>query len=56
MKSPIKKIEKKFRFQILMRINGEIADDLLQNIFEICDKKEYKDVSVFVETNPQNLT
>ena len=56
MKSPIKKIEKKFRFQILMRINGEIADDLLQNIFEICDKKEYKDVSVFAETNPQNLT
>ena len=56
MKSPVKKIEKKYRFQILMRVNGEICDSLLQKIFEICDEKEYKDVSVFVERNPQNLT
>ncbi|MBR5145737.1 MAG: primosomal protein N' [Clostridia bacterium] len=56
MKSPVKKIEKKYRFQILLRIKDEICDDLLQKIFEICDKKTYKDVSVFVERNPQNLT
>ncbi|MBR2371607.1 MAG: primosomal protein N', partial [Clostridia bacterium] len=56
MKSPIKKIEKKHRFQILLRIKDEISDDLLKKIFEICDEKTYKDVSVFVERNPQNLT
>lgn len=56
MKSPVKKIEKKYRFQILLRVKGEICDDLLQKIFDICDEKIYKDVSVFVERNPQSLT
>jgi len=39
-----------------LRIKDEISDDLLKKIFEICDEKTYKDVSVFVERNPQNLT
>ena len=56
MKSPVKKIEKKYRFQILLRVKDDINDDLLKKIFEICDNKTYKDVSVFVERNPQSLT
>jgi len=56
MKSPIKRIEKKFRYQILMRVKGDIKYEVLQKIFAISDEKIYKDVSVFVEKNPQNLT
>lgn len=55
MKSPVKRIEKKFRYQILMKVKGEVSQEMLDKIFEISDVKPYKDVSVFVERNPQNL-
>jgi primosomal protein N' (replication factor Y) len=55
MRCPVKRVEKKFRFQILMKLENTDSDRILQQIFTICDQKEYKDVSVFVETNPQNL-
>ena len=56
MKAPVKRIEKKYRYQIIIKVQNEISDELLKQIFEISDEREYKDVSVFVEKNPQNLT
>ncbi len=56
MKAPVKRIEKKYRYQIIIKVLKEISDELLKQIFEISDEREYKDVSVFVEKNPQNLT
>lgn len=56
MKAPVRRIEKKFRYQILMKIKGELSDSLSDKIFAISDEKPYKDVSVFVERNPQNMT
>jgi len=52
MPSPVKRIQTKYRYQILTRYfpNNEITIDF----FNICDIIE-KDVSIFVEINPNNL-
>lgn len=55
MKSPIKRIEKKHRYQILLRIaigNTKIID----SVYDIADEKQCKSTTVFVEVNPQSLT
>ncbi|MEG1706899.1 MAG: primosomal protein N', partial [Clostridia bacterium] len=54
MRCPIKRVEKKFRFQILMRLTTD-SDDILHQIYKVTDILD-KDVSVFVEINPQNLS
>jgi primosomal protein N' (replication factor Y) len=52
MPSPVKRIQTKYRYQILTRYipNDKITSDL----FAISDVIE-KDVSIFVEINPNNL-
>ncbi len=55
MKAPIKRLQNKFRFQILMRIDAN-KKDFLAEIFKISDCKKTRNVSVFVEINPNNLT
>lgn len=52
MPSPVKRIQTKYRYQILTRYvpNDKITSDL----FKICDIIE-KDVSIFVEINPNSL-
>ena len=52
MRCPVKRIDKKYRFQILMRLSAA-DDEIMQRIYEICDKNEKK-VTVFAEVNPQN--
>lgn len=56
MKSPVKKIEKKFRYQILMRLKPTQYDQIISQIFDICNAQKSKEVFVFVEQNPQNLS
>ena len=52
MPSPVKRIKKSFRYQILTRY---IPDDKITcDFYKISDIIE-KDVSIFVETNPNNL-
>ncbi len=55
MKSPIAKIKNKIRYQILMRIKHKNEDEIIQKLYEICDRHENAKVSMFVEINPQNL-
>lgn len=55
MKSPIKRLQNKFRMQVLMRIESKNYD-LIKRIFEISDQKKSKNVSVYLEVNPNNLT
>lgn len=55
MRCPLKRAEKKYRFQILMKIQKESIEVTLPRIFEICNEKKKSGVSVFVERNPQNL-
>ncbi|MBQ3495003.1 MAG: primosomal protein N' [Clostridia bacterium] len=56
MKSPIGRIKNKFRYQILMRLLPENSEQIIQNIYEICDSNKNQNVSVFVELDPQSLS
>lgn len=52
MKSPIKRIQNRFRYQVLMRLTD---GSILPEIYTICDKR-YKNILVYVEENPNNLS
>ena len=52
MASPVKRIQKKYRYQILARVQN--YDDIIAEFYKAADIIE-KDVSVFVERNPNNL-
>lgn len=56
MKSPVKRIQTKFRYQILIRLNSKNADNILQEIFKIDKLMKKKEVLTFVEINPQSLS
>ncbi len=53
MRSPIKKIQGKFRYQVLLRL---LDKELLPEIYAVCDDVLDKSVSVFVEENPASLS
>lgn len=55
MKAPIKRLQNKFRYQVLMRITAE-QNELLDNIFMIIDKYRGRSVFVSMEVNSNNLT
>ncbi len=56
MRSPVKRIQDKFRFQILARIMGQDLDKIIDSIYNIVDGTlTNKEVMCFVEINPQNL-
>ena len=55
MKAPLKRLQNKFRFQVLMRINAE-DKDLLDEIFATADKHKTRLISVYMEVNSNNLT
>lgn len=56
MKSPISKIKQKFRYQILVRLKDENLDNLIQKVYNACDRAKTPKVSCFVEINPQSLS
>ncbi len=56
MRCPLKRAEKKFRFQILLKLSPHQVDQLLPQIFFICDNKTKSGVQIFIERNPQNLS
>ena len=55
MKSPVSRIQKKYRYQIIMRLRADVAEDALQDVYEIMDKEKKQGVSVFLERNPSNM-
>ena len=55
MKSPVKKIQRRYRYQILMRLTNLGYQQLLSDIYAVADTLKEKDVNIFVETNPTNL-
>lgn len=56
MKSPVKRAKKQFRYQILMRLENEFADEIISKLFEINKELTNKFVTSFVELDPQNLS
>ena len=56
MNSPVKRIQNKYRYQILMRYKNSLHDEIIQKLYSIVDDNKDKKVSVFVEINQQNLS
>lgn len=56
MKCPVKKIQNKFRYQILMRITQNDYTKVRDLIYNINKQLKSKDVLCFVEVNSQNLS
>ncbi len=56
MKSPIGRIQNKYRNQILMRIKPEKEEFITDKLFEYADECKQSNVSIFIEINPQNLS
>ena len=55
MHAPIKRIQNKFRYQVLMRLAGG-GGETLQKIYALCAEIKYKNVLIYVEENPGNLS
>ena len=55
MKAPLKRLQNKFRYQILMRIEAN-NKELLDRIFFISDKYKSRNIFVSLEINSNNLT
>ena len=53
MRSPVKRIQNKFRYQVLMRIK---SDKLLSEIYDRSLPHASRDVLVYVEEDPNNLS
>ncbi len=53
MRAPIKRIQNKFRYQVLMRLSDM---SVLPAIYEACAEARNRDVLVSVEENPTNLS
>ena len=56
MKSPVKKIQNKFRFQVLCRFKNKNKYDIIKKINDLVKTINSKGISIFVEVNPQNLS
>ena len=56
MKSPITRIQKKYRYQIIMRLNlTKNTEKVTEDIYQIMDEGRESGVSVFAELNPANM-
>ena len=53
MRAPIKRIQNKYRYQVLMRLSDS---SILPQIYEVCSEAKTRDVLVSVEENPTNLS
>lgn len=53
MHAPVKRIQNKHRYQVLMRL---IDTAVLREIYEVCAAAKYKNVLVYPEENPSNLS
>ena len=56
MKSPIGKIQNKYRIQILMRLRREKDEEIISKLFKIIEQNKKQNVNAFIEINPQNLS
>ena len=56
MKSPVGRIQNKFRYQVLMRIKKVNACEITNKLFDLADKSKKNNMTIFVEVNPQSLS
>ena len=55
MKSPIKRLKNKYRYQILMRLKGK-NDQLRNEIFKIAHSVDLVNCVLSIEENPSNMS
>ncbi|MBQ8468853.1 MAG: primosomal protein N' [Clostridia bacterium] len=55
-KSPVGRIQNKYRYQVLMRLKLEESDDIITQLYRLCEENKKNNVSCFVEINPQSLS
>ena len=53
MHAPIKRIQSKYRYQVLMRL---VDGKILKEVYAVCAEEKHKNVLVYVEENPSNLS
>lgn len=56
MRAPVNKIKNKHRFQLVMRFEKKITDEVMSEVYKILDELRNSKLSVFVENNPQSLS
>lgn len=56
MKCPKKRLQKNYRYEILMRIYKKSSKEIISKIHDICYNTDKKNVSLFIENDPQNLS
>lgn len=55
MKAPVARIEKLYRYQIIIRLLREKQDTIIDEVYSIVDKSQSNDISVFIELNPNDM-
>ena len=55
-KSPVGRIQNKYRYQILVRLRLEKAEEITTKLYELADQTKNNMVSCFVENNPTSLS
>ena len=56
MKSPVRRIKNKYRYQILMRLKLQFKDEIIEKIYSLHNDLQNRSVTSFVEIDPQNLS
>lgn len=56
MKSPVARIQNKFRYQILMRITRNREREIIKDVYSQVEQSQRRGVSMFVEINPQSMS
>ena len=56
MRSPVARIERNYRYQILMRIKREYEEQVTREVYRIIDENKTRGVSVFAQINPQSMS
>ena len=52
MQSPLNRLKSKYRFQIIIRFDVKVANEIIDKIYEILSCFEKNKSSIFVEINP----
>lgn len=55
MKAPVARIEKLYRYQIIMRILRDKQSEIIDSVYSIVDASQTGDISVFIELNPSDM-
>jgi len=56
MQSPLNKLKNKFRFQIVVRYDVKISEEIKKKIYQLLNDVDHNKNSVFVELNPLSLS